>query len=214
MSLRKIRTFPDPILRKKCRTVKAIDLSVKSLADDMIETMDYAGGIGLAANQVGVLKRVVTLHLPEEDHRILVNPEIQGSSGVREVREGCLSFPGYQGLLTRSVTVEARWIDRNGSYFKISAEDLLAQAIEHEIDHLNGILFVDHLVAHQHLTRPVTENSLESHNHDLDVTVNVKNNDTDERLKTRVELNKVYSDSSLSELKYDLYDAGYLLDRE
>ena len=214
MSLIKIRTFPDPILRKKCRTVKAIDLSVKSLADDMIETMDYAGGIGLAANQVGVLKRVVTLHLPEEDHRILVNPEIQGSSGVREVREGCLSFPGYQGLLTRSVTVEARWIDRNGSYFKISAEDLLAQAIEHEIDHLNGILFVDHLVAHQHLTRPVTENSLESHNHDLDVTVNVKNNDTDERLKTRVELNKVYSDSSLSELQYDLYDAGYLLDRE
>ena len=76
MSLRKIRVFPDPILRKKCKPVKLIDNSIKKLALDMVETLGYLGGVGLAANQVGVLKRVVTLHLPEEDHRILVNPEI------------------------------------------------------------------------------------------------------------------------------------------
>ena len=104
--------------------------------------------------------------------------------------------------------------DLKGNTETIEKEGMMSSCLQNEIDHLNGILFVDHLVAHQHLTRPIRENSLESHNHDLDVTVNVKDNDTYERLKTRVELNKVYSDSSLSELQYDLYDAGYLLDRE
>ena len=152
MSVRRIRVFPDPILRKKCRVVKRIDHSVRELALDMVETMDAANGVGLAANQVGVLKRVVTLHHPEQqDAIILINPEIRDKSGEREVLEGCLSFPGYEGMVKRSVTVKARWLDENGSKMKISTEDLFAQALEHEIDHLNGILYIDHLVSHESL---------------------------------------------------------------
>ena len=231
MSLRKIRVFPDPILRKKCKPVKLIDNSIKKLALDMVETLGYLGGVGLAANQVGVLKRVVTLHLPEEDHRILVNPEITKSFGTREVKEACLSFPGYQGIVKRSMKVNARWLDINGSYYKLSAEDLLAQVLEHEIDHLNGILYIDHLLAHEKLNDANqiglknilaheklndTKSQNQPHIHDVDINLivdkeNTKSDDH-EHLETKLDLSLIYSDSSLEDLKYDLHNAGYLSD--
>jgi peptide deformylase len=95
--------FPDPILRKKCRVVRRVDDKIRDLAADMIETLDAAGGIGLAANQVGALQRVVTIHmLGEESAEVLVNPEIRATEGEREIIEGCLSFPGYEGLVKRA----------------------------------------------------------------------------------------------------------------
>ena len=114
MSIRRIRVFPDPILRKKCRVVRRVDDKIRELAADMVETMDAASGIGLAANQVGALHRVVTIHLPDDESAmVLVNPEVRETEGEREIIEGCLSFPGYEGLVTRSVTVKARWLARN-----------------------------------------------------------------------------------------------------
>ena len=214
MSLRKIRVFPDPILRKKCKPVKLIDNSIKKLALDMVETLGYLGGVGLAANQVGVLKRVVTLHLPEEDHRILVNPEITKSFGTRDVKEACLSFPYYQGIVKRSMRVKARWLDINGSYYKLSAEDLLAQVLEHEIDHLNGILYIDHLLAHEKLNDKKSQYQPHIHDVDINLIVDKENTKSDdhEHLETKLDLSLIYSDSSLEDLKYDLHNAGYLSD--
>ena len=223
MSVRRIRVFPDPILRKKCRVVKRIDHSVRELALDMVETMDAANGVGRAANQVGVLKRVVTLHLPEQqDAIILINPEIRDKSGEREVLEGCLSFPGYEGMVKRSVTVKARWLDENGSKMKISTEDLFAQALEHEIDHLNGILYVDHLLEHQRLAAAGTHMNEESpHMHDLELEVRADHDDTAEMstednievVHTTVKFSELYSDSSVHQMQYDLRRAGYVIDQ-
>ncbi len=173
MGIRKVRIFPDPMLRKKARPIRRVDDSIRKLARDMVATMQLEKGVGLAANQVGVLKRLVTIQLPEEDPRIFVNPEITRREGEREVHEGCLSVPGYTGLINRSVKIRARALDEWGSKFRISAEDLLAQAIEHEIDHLNGILFLDHLESHEDLWRneEVEENG--AHLHDVNIEVRV-----------------------------------------
>ncbi len=223
MSVRRIRVFPDPILRKKCRVVKRIDHSVRELALDMVETMDAANGVGLAANQVGALKRVVTLHLPEQQNAIvLINPEIRDKSGEREVLEGCLSFPGYEGMVKRSVTVKARWLDENGSKMKISTEDLFAQALEHEIDHLNGILYVDHLLEHQRLAAAGTHvNEHSPHMHDLELEVRADHDDSAEIptqddievVHTTVKFSELYSDSSVNQMQYDLRSAGYVVDQ-
>ena len=113
MTIREIRIFPDPILRRKCRAVRRIDDDVRKLAQDMVETLVDAEGVGLAANQVGVLKRVIALHLPEEEPFWLVNPEITKTEGKREVEEGCLSLPGYVGIVSRSVSITARALDEN-----------------------------------------------------------------------------------------------------
>jgi peptide deformylase len=115
--------------------------------------MQDARGVGLAANQVGVLKRLIVLQMPEEEPRVLINPEITYREGERQIDEGCLSVPGYMGLVTRSARVKARALDESGGKLRLTAEFLLAQAIEHEIDHLNGILFLDHLVAHEQLRK-------------------------------------------------------------
>ena len=120
----------------------------------MVDTMREAGGVGLAANQVGVLKRLIVVQLPDdEEARIYINPEIVRREGEREVEEGCLSIPGYKGLITRSVWVRFRAMDHASQTVKLRAEELLAQVLEHEVDHLNGILYSDHLQAHQQLTR-------------------------------------------------------------
>ncbi|MBM3956804.1 MAG: peptide deformylase, partial [Gemmatimonadetes bacterium] len=103
-----IRKYPDPILRRRARAIRRVDDAVRTLARDMIETMQQAGGAGLAANQVGVLRRLIVLQLPEEDPRVLVNPAITAREGSRQVEEGCLSVPGYTGLLERAVRVKAR----------------------------------------------------------------------------------------------------------
>lgn len=115
----------------------------------MVDTVRAAGGVGLAANQVGDLRRVIVIQLPdEEEARIYINPEISRRKGERTVSEGCLSHPGYRALVNRSLTVRFGALDHSEKAVKIDAEGLLAQAMEHETDHLNGILYLDHLAEH------------------------------------------------------------------
>ena len=153
MSVLPLVILPDPLLRARAKKVRKIDVSITKLAEDMVETMRFHNGIGLAANQVGVLKRVVVIEVPDDDIRVLVNPEIIKKHGEREVEEGCLSVPGYRGLVTRSIWVKARSLSIQGAEVRVKAEGLLAQALEHEIDHLNGIVYVDHLKKHEDLFR-------------------------------------------------------------
>ena len=144
--------YPDPILRMKAKKVRKIDKSVVRLAEDMIAAMRAADGLGLAANQVGVLRRVITVQLPDdEEPRVYVNPEIVHREGERPVEEGCLSVPGYKGFITRAVWVKMKALDLSTKLIRLKAEDLLAQVLEHEIDHLNGILYLDHLKSHEDL---------------------------------------------------------------
>ena len=146
MSLLHLRTIPDPVLRQKARRVSKIDDALHKLIDDMIDTMRDADGVGLAANQVGILQRVVVIEIPEEEQvRVLINPEIVRREGERVVEEGCLSIPGFRGELVRSVKVRVRALDRDGKPVRFKADGLLAQALEHETDHINGILYIDHL---------------------------------------------------------------------
>jgi peptide deformylase len=134
------------VLRQKAKKVKKIDASIQRLIDDMIETMHDAPGVGLAAPQVGVSLRVVVIQLPGDEEVItLINPEIVKRSGQHRVTEGCLSVPGYFAEINRSVTVTAKGLNREGKMVRIKGEDLLAQALEHETDHINGILYVDHV---------------------------------------------------------------------
>ena len=146
MALLNLRTLPDPVLRQKARRVSKMDDSLQKLIDDMIDTMRDANGVGLAANQVGILQRIVVIEIPEEEQvRVLINPEITRREGERVVEEGCLSIPGYRGELTRSLKVRVRALDRDGKPMRFKAEGLLAQALEHETDHINGTLYIDHL---------------------------------------------------------------------
>ena len=146
MTVLNLRTLPDPVLRQKARRVTKIDDALQKLIDDMIDTMRDASGVGLAANQVGVLQKIVVIEIPEEEEvRVLINPEITRREGERLVEEGCLSIPGYRGELTRSLKVRARALDRDGNTVRIKADGLLAQALEHETDHINGTLYIDHL---------------------------------------------------------------------
>ncbi len=220
MAIREIRIFPDPILRKKCRAVRRVDDDVRKLAADMIETLIEAEGVGLAANQIGVLKRVIALHLPEEEPYWLVNPEIIKRNGQREVDEGCLSLPGYTGLVSRSVSVTARALDENGSKWRVTAEELLAQALEHEVDHLNGIMFMDHLLEHERLREVGAEpEESETHLHDVIYNVEAHHDESNhphphgdssepELLVAKAKLSEVTPSHSMSELAYDLEDGG------
>lgn len=145
MAVLQLSVYPDPVLRLKAKRVKKIDRSILQLIDDMVETMYATGGVGLAAPQVGVSLRVAVIELPGEETIVLVNPEIVKRSGEIEVTEGCLSVPGYRGEIKRPEKVTAKALDRNGKAFRIKGEGLLAEALEHEIDHLNGVLYIDHL---------------------------------------------------------------------
>ncbi len=145
MSVLPIILFDNPVLRQKSKRVSRLDSSVRRLIDNMIETMDDASGVGLSAPQVGVLLRVIVIGLPGEELIALVNPEIVKRSGECLVTEGCLNLPGYRAEIQRSVSVTAKGRDRSGKAIRIKAQGLLAQALEHEIDHLDGILYIDHL---------------------------------------------------------------------
>jgi peptide deformylase len=145
MAAKIIHHISDPVLRRKTKRVLKIDRSVLKLVDDMLDTLEKSDGAGLAAPQVGVSLRVAVLWMPDEDPFAIINPEIIKRIGEREVEEGCLSLPGYQGKIKRSVSVTVKCLDIEGKSLKIRAKDLLAQALEHEIDHLNGVLFIDHL---------------------------------------------------------------------
>ena len=154
-----MRFLPDPILRQQARKINPIPNNFKKYIDDMIETMHEQQGVGLAANQVGSLRKVAVIQLPDWDEAIvLINPEIIRREGEREVEEGCLSIPGYRGTVKRSERVRARAMDLNGKVIRIKAEGLLAQALEHETDHLNGFLYIDRLVSRDTLWK-VTYNS-------------------------------------------------------
>ena len=153
MAVLKIRTNPDPALRKKAKKIGSVDDSVRKLIDDMIETMQEAYGVGLAANQVGVPLRIVVIHVPEQEVLVLVNPVIVETKGERMVIEGCLSVPGYQAEVPRAESVRVQARDRNGKLFRKRGTELLAQALQHEIDHLNGVLYIDYLKDKSQLLR-------------------------------------------------------------
>ena len=146
MSLLKLRIIPDPILREKAKKIRAVDKFILELVENMLETMPHENGVGLAANQVGTLNKVAVIQTPEmEEALVLINPVVLERIGERIVEEGCLSIPGYRGELIRSETVKVRAQDARGKRYTIKAEGLLAQALEHETDHLEGTLYIDHL---------------------------------------------------------------------
>ena len=145
MVIRKIHQLPDSVLRQKAKRISAIDSSIQRLIDDMVETMRQANGVGLAAPQVGVSLRIVVVHPPGEELITLINPKMVKRAGERGVIEGCLSIPGYTGEIKRSVSVTVKGQNRQGKAIRLTATDLMAQALEHELDHLNGILYIDHL---------------------------------------------------------------------
>jgi peptide deformylase len=147
MAILPIRKVPDPVLREKAKRVKTIDRSVTKLVKDMLETMRAASGVGLAAPQVGVPLRIVVIEVPDKEPIALVNPQIVRKSGERVIEEGCLSIPGYVGQVCRAVTVTAKGLDSKGKEIRIKGTDLLAQALEHEINHLNGVLYIDQLTS-------------------------------------------------------------------
>ena len=140
-----MRTLPDPVLKRKAKRVRTIDSSIKKLIEDMRETMHAVGGVGLAAPQIGVSLRVIVIGMPGEEDKVLINPEVVRRKGERLVSEGCLSVPGYFGEIKRAESVTVKGLDPNGKEIRIKAIELLAEALEHEIDHLNGVLYIDHL---------------------------------------------------------------------
>ena len=144
MAIRNLRYDNDEILRKRSREVEVIDEKIKELAQDMMETMHKYDGVGLAAPQVGILKRVIVIDLYEEGMQfILINPVIVSSKGEQVCDEGCLSFPNQFGKVRRPKEIEVVALDLNGKKVRIKGKDLLAQALAHEIDHLEGKLFID-----------------------------------------------------------------------
>ena len=152
MALLPILTAPDPRLKKKSLPVETVDAGVRQLMDDMLETMYEAPGIGLAAPQVGVLKRVVVLDIDREDTKtgplFMANPEIvEASDEDVSYEEGCLSVPDHYSDVVRPATVTVRYLDRDGKVQNLACDGLLATCVQHEIDHLDGVLFIDHISA-------------------------------------------------------------------
>jgi len=145
MAIRKIRIEGDPILRKKSRRVEKIDDRIKTLLDDMEETMRDENGVGLAAPQVGVLRQVIIIDVGDGLIEI-INPEIVAYEGSEKKEEGCLSIPGKIGIVERPYKVTAKGLNRDGENIEVKGEGQLARALCHEIDHLNGILFIDKVV--------------------------------------------------------------------
>jgi len=141
----RIRTLPDPVLRQKAKKVANIDGSIQKLIDDMIDTMRAVHGVGLAAPQIGMSLRIAVIEIPEGQVITLINPKIIKRQGERVVEEGCLSVPGYYGEIKRSKVVKVKAQDRRGKEIRLEGEELLAQVLEHETDHLNGSVFVDHI---------------------------------------------------------------------
>lgn len=152
MALREIILYPDPVLRTKTSRVERIDKSLDRLIEDMVETMHAAPGVGLAANQVGVPLQLAVIDLSSRENEeqrhpliVIINPEILFMEGSVVEEEGCLSIPDYAEKVKRAAKVKVRAQDRTGKPFEIEAEGLLAKALQHEIDHLNGLVFVDRL---------------------------------------------------------------------
>jgi peptide deformylase len=150
MTIKPLIILPDPVLRQLSKPVERVDADLRKLADDMLETMYDAPGIGLAAIQIGIPLRLLVIDLAKEGEEpapmVVVNPEIVHSSDERSTyEEGCLSIPDYYAEVERPATVRAKFLDREGKQQEIAAEGLLATCLQHEIDHLNGVLFIDHI---------------------------------------------------------------------
>ena len=150
MALREIIKIPDKRLRLKSEAIKKVDASIRKLADDMLETMYKAPGIGLAAIQVGVAKRLVTMDLSKDDDerapRVFINPELSWQSDEKATREeGCLSIPEFYEEVERPLQVKVKYLDLDGKTHEVEAEGLFATCLQHEIDHINGVLFIDHI---------------------------------------------------------------------
>ena len=147
MALLDILEFPDPRLRTKAKAVKNVNNGIRKLVDDMLETMYEAPGIGLAATQVNVHQRIVVIDISEEKNQplVLINPTYTVIEGEQEYDEGCLSVPGYYETVTRAEKVRLNATDRDGNTFEMQCDELLSICVQHEVDHLNGILFVDHI---------------------------------------------------------------------
>ena len=163
MSVRDILTSAYPVLRQKAKKVKRVDASTQKLIDDMFETMHAANGLGLAAPQIGMSLRVLVIELPKDKEDpgsgepiALVNPEIVKYEGEQFGEEGCLSIPGYVGMVRRAMKVTVKGSNRKGKEVRVKSEGLLARALQHEIDHLDGVLFTDRLEKPEDLYR-ITE---------------------------------------------------------
>lgn len=148
MALREVRKEGDEILRKQCKPVREMTPRLRQLIDDMFDTMYEENGVGLAAPQVGILKQIVVIDtgLEEPDPLVLINPEIVETEGEDIGYEGCLSVPGYQGKVSRAAKVRVHAFDADMQEFELEAEDLLARCIQHETDHLHGILYIDKVI--------------------------------------------------------------------
>ena len=147
MAIRNIREYGDEILTKKSKTIEEIDEKIQILIDDMIETLHKYNGYGLAAPQIGILKRLVVIDLYDgHDVLVLINPVIIKTKAEQTVEEGCLSFPNQFAKVKRPMEVTVEALDRNGNKIKVIGKELLAQALSHEIDHLNGELFIDKII--------------------------------------------------------------------
>ncbi|WP_136657550.1 peptide deformylase [Nitratireductor sp. XY-223] len=150
MTIKPLVLLPDPVLRDKSEPVERVDDEVRTLADDMLETMYDAPGIGLAAIQLGIPRRLLVVDCSKEDEEknpiVVINPEIVASSDERSTyEEGCLSIPDYYAEVERPAQVTVDYVDRDGKKQQIEADGLLATCLQHEIDHLNGVLFIDHI---------------------------------------------------------------------
>jgi len=152
MAIREIKKFPDPVLRNKTASVGAVDDDLCRLIDDMVETMHAAPGVGLAANQVGVPLQVAVIDISDHEAEgkkhtlvVLINPEVISLEGTIVAEEGCLSVPDFSEKVKRAARIKVRAKDRTGKTFELEADGLMAKALQHEIDHLNGILFIDRL---------------------------------------------------------------------
>jgi peptide deformylase len=147
MAIREIRRYPEKVLREKTSPVSDFNTELRKLIDDMVETMYAAPGIGLAANQVGIPKQVIVIDVSgrgeSSDLITLVNPRIVEASGESEIEEGCLSIPGYTTVVKRAEKVKVAGVDLDGKPVEITGEGILAKALQHEIDHINGVLFID-----------------------------------------------------------------------
>lgn len=143
MALRNIREMGDPVLNKNCKEVKEVNRRTLELIDDMFDTMYEADGVGLAAPQVGILKRIAVIDVTGEDPLLLINPVILETGGEQRGYEGCLSVPGKSGIVTRPDYVKVRAYDENMELFEIEGTEMLARAICHEIEHLDGHLYVE-----------------------------------------------------------------------
>ena len=160
MAIREILTAEHPVLHQKAKKIKRVDGSIEKLIDDMLESMRAAHGLGLAAPQIGVGLRVIVIEMQEDkddphsgERVILVNPEILKSEGEQIGEEGCLSIPGFVGVVRRAMKVTVKGLNRKGKEVRVKGEGLLARALQHEVDHVDGILFTDRLEKPEDLMR-------------------------------------------------------------